>query len=261
MILKAVLLGIIEGLTEFLPISSTGHLILANEYLAFTGAFANLFSIVIQSGAIGAVILFFRKKIFPENLSRASLEKFFRLWSRVLVGIIPAGVLGILFEESIEALFFHAAPVALALIVGGIAIIVMENVTIEESVTDELEMTYFQALLVGFFQTLALFPGVSRSAATIIGGRSLGFTRKVAAEFSFFLAIPTLLGAGLIKLLRTPLSLESSEVTILVVGTLVSFVVAYGVIAGFMAYIKKKDFKIFAYYRIVLGILVLYLLG
>jgi len=260
MILKAVILGIIEGLTEFLPISSTGHLILANEYLAFTGAFANLFSIVIQSGAILAVILFFRKKIFPEDLSRTSLEKFWRLWSRVLVGIIPAGIFGILFEERIEALFFNGTAVALALIVGGVVIIVMEKVTLEEAVADELEMTYSQALKVGFFQTLALFPGVSRSAATIIGGRSLGFTRKVAAEFSFFLAIPTLLGAGLIKLIKTQVSLQKEEILILLVGTLVSFVVAYGVIAAFMAYIKKRDFKIFAYYRIILGLLVLYLL-
>jgi undecaprenyl-diphosphatase len=260
MILKAIILGIIEGLTEFLPISSTGHLIIANEYLDFTGDFANLFSIVIQSGAILAVIIFFREKIFPENFQRESLVKFYRLWSRVIVGIIPAGILGILFEDKIEALLFAPKPVAVALIVGAIGIIIVENKVISSTVEDELDMSYLDALVVGVFQTLALIPGMSRSASTIIGGRIKGFSRKVAAEFSFFLAIPTLLGASLVKLIKTDIQITANEYILLAVGTFVSFIVAYFVIAAFMNYIKKRDFKVFAYYRIVLGIILLIIL-
>ncbi|MBN2261253.1 MAG: undecaprenyl-diphosphate phosphatase [Clostridiales bacterium] len=260
MILKAIILGIIEGLTEFLPISSTGHLIIANKYLDFTGEFSNLFSVVIQSGAILAVILYFRRKIFPENLHKESLIKFYKLWSRVLIAIIPAGVLGIMFDDKIEALLFSPKPVAVALIVGAIAIILVENKKLPVVVNDELEMTYLDAFIVGAFQTLALIPGMSRSASTIIGGRIKGFSRKVAAEFSFFLAIPTLLGASLIKLVKTDMHITYNDYMLLLVGTFVSFIVAYIVIAAFMNYIKTRDFKVFAYYRIVLGIILLIIL-
>ena len=259
MIIKAIILGIIEGLTEFLPISSTGHLIIANRYLEFTGAFSNLFSIVIQSGAILAVIIFFRKKIFPHDLSKNELMSFASLWSKVIVGIIPAGILGILFEEKIEELLFAPKPVAIALILGAFVIIFVEKKDLKVSTLDEKNISYRDAFIVGVFQTLALVPGVSRSAATIIGGKIKGFSRQVAAEFSFFLAIPTLLGASLIKLIKTEILLTSADIIVLLVGTLVSFITAYVVIAAFMSYIKKRDFKIFAYYRIILGILVLLL--
>ena len=259
MIIKAIILGIIEGLTEFLPISSTGHLIIANRYLEFTGAFSNLFSIVIQSGAILAVIIFFRKKIFPHDLSKNELMSFASLWSKVIVGIIPAGILGILFEEKIEELLFAPKPVAIALILGAFVIIFVEKKDLKVSTLDEKNISYRDAFIVGVFQTLALVPGVSRSAATIIGGKIKGFSRQVAAEFSFFLAIPTLLGASLIKLIKTEILLTSADIIVLLVGTLVSFITAYVVIAAFMSYIKKRDFKIFAYYRIILGVLVLLL--
>ncbi len=185
---------------------------------------------------------------------------FASLWSKVIVGIIPAGVLGILFEEKIEELLFSPKPVAIALIIGAFVIIFVENKDLKVSTLDEESISYRNAFIVGVFQTLALIPGVSRSAATIIGGKIKGFSRQVAAEFSFFLAIPTLLGASLIKLIKTEVVLTSSDIIVLIVGTVVSFITAYIVIAAFMNYIKKRDFKIFAYYRIVLGIVVLLLL-
>ncbi|MCD6434804.1 MAG: undecaprenyl-diphosphate phosphatase, partial [Clostridiales bacterium] len=197
---------------------------------------------------------------FPENLKKESLVKFYNLWSRVIVGIIPAGILGLLFDDKIEALLFSPKPVAVALIVGAFGIIFVENRKISTTIEDELDISYLDALIVGVFQTLALIPGMSRSASTIIGGRIKGFSRKVAAEFSFFLAIPTLLGASLIKLIKTDVQITSNEYALIAIGTFVSFVVAYLVIAAFMNYIKKKDFKVFAYYRIILGIILLIIL-
>ncbi len=259
MILKAIILGIIEGLTEFLPVSSTGHLILANDYLKFEGEFANLFAIVIQSGAILAVLIYFRSKVFPSFKSTEGLKSYISLWLKVIVGIIPAGFLGVVLglDELIENYLFKPVPVALALIAGAFLIIAAENGQKRIRVHDENDITYAQAFIVGCAQCMALIPGMSRSASTIIGGLFLGFSRPVAAEFSFFLAIPTLLGASLIKLLKAGFDFTSFEWVVLGVGTFVSFVVAYVVIAFFMNYIKKHDFKAFAYYRIVLGAIVL----
>jgi len=259
MIIKAIILGIIEGLTEFLPVSSTGHLILANDYLKFEGEFANLFAIVIQSGAILAVLIYFRSKVFPSFKSREGLNEYISLWSKVVVGIIPAGFLGVVLglDELIEIYLFKPVPVAIALIFGAFLIMYAENRNKTVRVDHESKITYKQAFLVGCAQCMALIPGMSRSASTIIGGLFLGFSRPVAAEFSFFLAIPTLLGASLIKLLKAGFDFTQFEWLVLGVGTFVSFVVAYFVIAFFMNYIKKHDFKAFAYYRIALGILVL----
>lgn len=259
MIIKAIILGIIEGLTEFLPVSSTGHLILANDYLQFEGDFANLFAIVIQSGAIVAVLIYFRSKVFPTFKTKEGLRDYVSLWSKVVVGIIPAGFLGVVLglDEIIESYLFHPVPVAIALVFGALLIMYAENRMKEVKVDDEADITYKQAFIVGCAQCMALIPGMSRSASTIIGGLFLGFARPVAAEFSFFLAIPTLLGASLIKLLKSGFALTNFEWLVLGVGTFVSFVVAYVVIAFFMNYIKKNDFKVFAYYRIVLGIVVL----
>lgn len=259
MIIKAVLLGIIEGLTEFLPVSSTGHLILANDYLSFEGAFANLFAIVIQSGAILAVLIYFRDKVFPKFESKEGMREYVSLWSKVVVGIIPAGFLGVVLglDEIIESYLFKPVPVALALIFGAFLIMFAEGGQKTVKVTHEREITYIQAFAVGCAQCMALIPGMSRSASTIIGGLFLGFSRPVAAEFSFFLAIPTLLGASLVKLLKAGFDFTSFEWLVLGIGTFVSFVVAYFVIALFMNYIKKHDFKVFAYYRIGLGLLVL----
>jgi undecaprenyl-diphosphatase len=259
MIIKAIILGIIEGLTEFLPVSSTGHLILANDYLQFEGDFANLFAIVIQSGAILAVLIYFRDKVFPSFKRTEGLRDYVSLWMKVIVGIIPAGFLGVVLglDELIEHYLFKPVPVALALIFGAFLIIFAENTFKHVRVNNEGDITYKQAFIVGCAQCMALIPGMSRSASTIIGGLFLGFSRSVAAEFSFFLAIPTLLGASLIKLLKAGFDFSSFEWVVLGVGTFVSFIVAYVVIAFFMNYIKKHDFKIFAYYRIILGALVL----
>lgn len=258
--LKVIILGIIEGITEFLPISSTGHLIIANEYLNFSGDFGNLFAVVIQSGAIVSVLVYFKDKVFPKKETFKSKEAFYgyiSLWLKVVVGVIPAGVLALLFEEAIDQVLFKTVPVAIALIVGAILLLIVENRDHKNSVTNEDNITYKQALLVGIFQCLALFPGMSRSASTIIGGLIIGFNRKVAAEFSFFLAIPILLGASFIKLIKLPMALTQIQVYMLALGTIVSFIVAYAVIAGLMHYIKRHDFKVFAYYRIVLGGIIL----
>lgn len=253
-IIKAIVLGIIEGLTEFLPVSSTGHLIIANKYLSFQGEFANLFAVVIQTGAIFSVILYFRKKVMPE---RGHFKAYVSRWSKVAIAVIPAVVLALLFEEKIDAALFNPTAVAIALVIGAILLIVIENKHFKVLVSHEDQITYRAAFFVGLAQCMALFPGMSRSASTIIGAIVIGFSRALAAEFSFYLAIPTLLGAGIYKMAKYGGALSESEWILLGVGTLVSFVVAYVVIAGFMNYIKKHDFKVFAYYRIILGVLVL----
>ncbi len=260
LLLKVILLGVIEGLTEFLPVSSTGHLILANTYLDFTGEFANAFAVIIQIGAILSVLLYFREKMLPDSWDRKGLGHYVTFWSKVVVGVIPAAILGLTLEETIDALLFHPVPVAIALIVGAILLIIVENRRGPVSIHEDDQITYRLAFYVGLFQCLALIPGMSRSASTIIGGLILGFRRDVAAEFSFFLAIPTLIGAGILKLYKYGFDYTPLEWQLLGVGTLVSFLSAYLVIALFMAYIKKHDFKPFAYYRIALGILVLFLL-
>jgi len=262
-IIKVIILGIVEGLTEFLPVSSTGHLIIVSEYLSLDGKFNDVFNIVIQSGAIFAVILYFRKKVFPPMPKKGQhdeierLKKYITLWLKVIVAIIPAGVIGIMFEDKMESVLYKPLPVAIALIVGAIMLIIIENKEKVEVVHDEADISYKQAFIVGLAQCMALIPGMSRSASTIIGGLLLGFKRSVAAEFSFFLAIPVILGASLIKLLKAGFAFTSFEYLLLGIGTFVSFIVAYVVIAAFMSFIKKHDFKVFAYYRIVLGLVVL----
>lgn len=262
-IIKVIILGIVEGLTEFLPVSSTGHLILMSRFMSLEGQFNDMFNIVIQSGAILAVIVYFWKKIFPpfpKKNDLKSMDKFknyINLWLKVVVAIIPAGVLGVLFEDKIEELLFNPLTVAIALIVGAIILLVIEKNPKEERVIHENDITYKEAFIVGIFQCLALIPGMSRSASTIIGGLLMGFRRAIAAEFSFFMAIPVILGASLIKLLKAGFAFTSYEYLLLAIGTVVSFVVAYAVIAVFMNFIKKHDFKVFAYYRIALGVVVL----
>lgn len=259
MILKAVILGIIEGLTEFLPISSTGHLIIANRFLEFEGPFANTFDVVIQVGAIFAVVLYFREKLIPNFEQKEDFNRKVRLWSKVLTGVIPAVVLGVLFEDIIDKYLFNTTTVALALISGAFMLLYFENRNHVVKVEEEEELTYLQAFIVGVVQCLALIPGMSRSASTIVGGLGIGFGRKLAAEFSFFLAVPTLFGASLYKMLKGGLNINGGQWGTLAVGTFVSFIVAYIVIAAFMNYIKKHSFNLFAYYRIVLGVLVLYI--
>jgi len=257
MILKAIILGIIEGLTEFLPISSTGHLIIANKYINFTGEFANVFDVVIQVGAILAVIFYFWNKIFPRFDDKKQAKRVYSLWFKVVVGFLPAAVLGFLFEDKIDKYLFNPLSVSIALIFGAILLIIAENRLKRVRVFDTDDMTYMDAVLVGIFQCLALWPGMSRSASTIIGGLLIGLSREVSAEFSFFLAIPTLVGASVLKLLKSSFLFSSIEWITLFVGTLVSFIVALLVIKFFMGYIKKKDLKPFAYYRIVLAVIVI----
>lgn len=260
MIIKAIILGIIEGLTEFLPVSSTGHLIIANKYLNFTGAFANSFAIVIQVGAIFAVILFFKDKVFPKFDNKRRVAEYFSLWTKVVVGVLPAVVLGLLkFDEYVEEHFFNTTTVAIALIFGAFLLILGERRTKKAKIQTEKNISYRQAFFVGVVQCLAVWPGMSRSASTIIGGLFAGFSRKVAAEFSFFLAIPTLIGAAVLKIFKMGLDFSLYEWFILGIGTFVSFVVAYFVIAFFMNYIRRKKLVPFAYYRIILGIIVLLL--
>lgn len=261
-IIKVIILGIVEGLTEFLPVSSTGHLIIVSRYLSLEGQFNDIFNIVIQSGAILAVIIYFWRKVLPpmpkKNMgTKEQYKDYILLWVKVVVAVIPAAVIGLLFEEQIETVLFKPLPVAIALIVGAVMLIIVENRTIEEKVVDEKEITFKEAFLVGVAQCMALIPGMSRSASTIIGARLLGFKRSIAAEFSFFLAIPVILGASLVKLMKVGFSFTNFEYLLLAIGTFVSFIVAYAVIAVFMNFIKKHDFKVFAYYRIGLGILVI----
>ncbi|KRQ87821.1 Undecaprenyl-diphosphatase [Caloramator mitchellensis] len=257
MIIKAIILGIIEGLTEFLPVSSTGHLIIANEYINFTGEFANVFDVVIQVGAILAVILYFWDKIFPKFNNKRQAKRVYSLWIKVVVGFIPAAALGFLFEDTIDKYLFNPTAVAVALIVGAVLLIISEARNKKVRVPDTDDMNIFEAFSVGVFQCLALWPGMSRSASTIIGGLFMGLSREAAAEFSFFLAIPTIIGASVLKLFKADLAFNFIEWMTLLTGTFVSFIVALLVIKLFMGYIRKKDLKPFAYYRIVLAVVVL----
>lgn len=264
-ILKAVLLGIVQGITEWLPVSSTGHMILVDEFvkLDFSPTFISTFLVVIQFGSILAVLLIFFKKLNPFDSSKSKVEKkeTLSLWAKVIVAVIPSGIIGVLFEEDIDRLFFNSTTVALALIIYGVIMIVIENRDKKPAVSDFSEVSYKLAIGIGLFQCLALIPGTSRSGSTIIGATLLGASRYVAAEFSFFLAIPTMLGASLLKLVKTGFAFTGFEWLVLGVGSVVAFVVSVIVIKFFMDYIKKHDFKAFGYYRIVLGIIVLLYFG
>ena len=263
-ILKAVLFGVVEGITEWLPISSTGHMILLNEFvtLRVSQEFWDMFLVVIQLGAILAVVLLFWNKIFPFRFrERPVVQKdIFVLWFKILAACVPAAVIGLAFDDVLDALFYNPWCVAIALIVFGIAFIVIENRNrnVAPKITELNQITYQTALMIGVFQVLAaVFPGTSRSGATIVGALLIGVSRTVAAEFTFFLAIPVMLGASLLKVLKFDGSITSAETVILLVGMVVAFVVSVLVIRFLMGYIKKHDFKVFGWYRIVLGAAVL----
>ena len=259
--LKAAALGVVEGITEWLPVSSTGHLILANEFLNLnmSETFVNTFNVVIQLGAILAVLLIFFNKLNPFASSKSELEKkeTISLWTKVIIAVIPSGILGVLFDDYIEAKFFNPTVVSIALIVYGIIMIILESRKATPKVNDFKELTYKTAIGIGLFQCLALIPGTSRSASTIIGAVLLGTSRYIATEFSFFLAIPTMLGASALKLLKCGLAFTGYEWMILLTGSVVSFIVSVVVIKYLLSYIKKNDFKPFGYYRIALGLLIL----
>ena len=266
-ILKAILFGIVEGVTEWLPVSSTGHLILLNEFinLDVTGSFQKMFDVVIQLGAIAAVIVLFFHKLnpFSPKKSPARKRKTWELWFKVCVAILPSGVIGILFDDLLEQYLHGGIPVAVALILYGVAFILVErrNAGKTPAVRDVYDIDYKTALLIGCFQVLSLWPGTSRSGSTILGAILLGVGRSAGSEFSFFMAIPTMLGASAIKLLKyfleTGFGMTGMEFMILLVGMLVSFVVSLLVIRGLMEYVRRHSFSAFGVYRIALGIVVL----
>lgn len=263
-IIKAALFGIVEGITEWLPISSTGHMILLNEFVTLdvSPEFWDMFLVVIQLGAILAVVILFWDKIFPFKFKeRPVVQKdIFVLWFKILTACIPAAVIGLVFDDVFDALFYNPWCVAIALIVFGIAFIVIENKNknVSPKITELDQITYQTALMIGAFQLLAaVFPGTSRSGATIVGALLIGVSRTVAAEFTFFLAIPVMFGASLLKILKFDASVTGAEITVLLVGMVVAFVVSVIVIRFLMGYIKKHDFKVFGWYRIVLGMMVL----
>lgn len=265
-LLKAVLFGIVEGITEWLPVSSTGHMIILDEFIRLdcTPEFWEMFLVVIQLGAIMAVVILFWGKIFPFQFRDKSkpvieMDKIM-LWLKIVVACIPAAVVGLLFDDVLEALFYHAIPVALALIVFGVAFIVVErrNKGKKAKIRKLNDITFQTAFLIGVFQLIAaVFPGTSRSGATIVGALLIGVSRSVAAEFTFFLAIPVMFGASLLKLVKFGFVFTTLEAGELIIGMLVSFFVSIFVIRFLMDYIKKHDFQIFGWYRIVLGVVVI----
>lgn len=264
-ILKVIFLGIVEGITEWLPVSSTGHMLLVDEFIKMNVSeeFKELFFIVIQLGAILAVVMIFWNKMWPFGLNdenKPMVKKdIFSMWFKVVVACIPGAVVTILFDDFIEEHLHTPTVIAIALIFYGIAFIVIENwnKTKEAKVATLADITYKTAFVIGLFQVLSIIPGTSRSGATIIGALIIGVSRVAAAEFTFFLAVPVMLGMSLLKILKIGLAFSSGELVILAVGTVTAFVVSVIVIKFLMSYIKKKDFKLFGWYRIVLGALVL----
>ena len=247
-LLNALILGVVEGITEFLPISSTGHLILAAELLGATDERWKVFNIVIQTGAMLAVVWEYRARFFCVDVA---------LYRNLIVAFIPAAALGLAFSKYIKSYLFHAVPVALAFIVGGVIILLVERRSFTPRVEDARAMTWLDALKVGVAQCFALIPGTSRSGATIIGGMLFGLSRKAATEFSFFLAVPTLVAAGGYDLLKNRALLSANDAPIFGVGMLVAFVSAFVVIRWLIRYVATHDFKPFAWYRIVFGLVVL----
>lgn len=267
-LLKAVLFGIVEGVTEWLPISSTGHLILLNEFITLnvSDAFRSMFDVVIQLGAILAVIVLFFHKLnpFSPTKSEGGKKQTWQLWFKVVAAIIPSGIVGVLFDDWMEAHFHNATVVAIALIVYGVAFILVERRNARrvggKTVEDVYAIDYKTALLIGCFQCLSLIPGTSRSGSTILGAILIGVGRSAGAEFSFFMAIPTMLGASAIKGLKFLLSgvtATGTEIGVLIVGCVVSFLVSLLVIRGLMEYVRRHSFSAFGVYRIILGVVVL----
>ena len=264
-ILKVIFLGVVEGITEWLPISSTGHMLLVDEFLTINMSpeFMEMFFIVIQLGAIIAVILLFWKKMWPfqfKDKNKPVVNKeTISLWIKVVVACIPGAAVTLLFDDFIEAHLHTPTIIAIALIVYGIAFIVVENWNKKRTPTTETlgDITYKTALLIGLFQVLSVIPGTSRSGATIVGALIVGVSRVAAAEFTFFLAVPVMIGYSLLKLVKFGFDFTRPEMMTLVIGMVVAFVVSVIVIKFLMSYIKKHDFKVFGWYRIVLGIIVL----
>lgn len=263
-LLKAALFGVVQGITEWLPISSTGHMILLNELvkLGLDDKFWNMFLVVIQFGSILAVVVLFWNKLFPFTCKGGSFVKpgAIAMWLKIIVACIPAGIVGLLWDDQIDALFYNWPTVASALIVFGVLFLLVErrNASRTPTVTDIADITYRDALLIGLFQLVAaVFPGTSRSGATILGALLLGLSRTTAAEFTFFLAVPVMFGASLVKIVKFGFAFSRLELSVLLVGMVVAFGVSILAIRFLLGYIKKHDFKAFGWYRIALGALVL----
>ncbi len=264
--LKVIFLGIIEGITEWLPISSTGHMLLVDEFLQLSASdeFKEMFFVVIQLGAILAVVLLFWKKMWPFRLGENKRtvvvrKKVFSVWFKVIVACVPGAIVTLLFDDFIEAHLHTPFVIAAALIVYGVAFIVVEkrNRTCKPKIGKLSEIDYKTALLIGLFQVLSIIPGTSRSGATIIGALIIGVSRTAGAEFTFFLAVPVMFGLSFIKLLKFGLAFTGTELAILLVGSVSAFLVSLFVIKFLMSYIKKHDFTVFGWYRIALGIVVM----
>lgn len=271
-LLKAFIFGIVEGITEWLPVSSTGHMILLERFLSFSqvsDGFWEMFEVVIQFGAILAVVIIFWKDIFPFTAKKGEGYKdsgplayvkpsVMNMWFKALTACVPAAVVGVLLDDKLNEWFYHWYIVAGALIVFGIAFIIIENKNHKSRINSIAQLSYKSALIIGLFQLIAaIFPGTSRSGATIVGALLIGISRKTAAEFTFYLAIPVMLGASLLKLVGFGFSFTSVELAVLLTGMVTAFIVSVFVIKFLMDYIKKHDFKVFGWYRIILGILVI----
>lgn len=271
-LLKSVFFGIVEGITEWLPISSTGHLIILEKFIHLnfpTEGFWDFYLVAIQLGAILAVVVLFWNRIFPFSFSKKKEEPFVKtpiliLWGKILIACIPAAIVGVLFDDALNALFYNPLTVSIALIVFGVLFLVVERVRAEKGLVPRVQrvedITVRDALLIGCFQLIAaVFPGTSRSGATILGGLLIGLSRTVAAEFTFYLAIPVMFGASLLRLIKGGLAFTGAEWLSLGVGALTAFAVSMVCIRFLMGYIKKHDFRVFGWYRIALGTLVLVL--
>ena len=261
-IAEAIILAIVEGLTEFLPVSSTGHMIIVSSIMGIASdPFTKLFTVAIQLGAILSVIVLYWKKFLPAP--GTDPNKMVHFYIKLLVGFIPAVLIGLLFESQIDQLLENVIAVGISLILGGIVFLFLDKFLEKNEHVEEESISYQSSFKIGLFQTLAMIPGVSRSAATIIGGVMEGLTKRAAAEFSFFLAVPTMLGATLFKLYKFPGTFGAAEIKLLVIGNIFAFVVAIIAIKSFINFLTRHGFKLFGYYRIIIGavIIVLYFLG
>jgi undecaprenyl-diphosphatase len=263
-ILKVIFLGIVEGITEWLPISSTGHMILVDEFIQLNMSkdFKEMFFVVIQLGAIMAVVVLFWNKIFPFKRKKGSFTvdmNIMNLWFKIVISCGPAAVIGLLFDDKLDKLFYNYQTVSITLILYGVIFIIIErwNKTRKATVTKLSQVSYKTALLIGVFQILALIPGTSRSGATIIGALLLGASRTVATEFTFYLAIPVMFGASLLKVIKFGLAFTPTELGVLILGMATAFVVSIWAIKFLMGYVKKNDFTAFGIYRIILGAIVI----
>ncbi|KAB1439410.1 undecaprenyl-diphosphate phosphatase [Candidatus Galacturonibacter soehngenii] len=264
-IIKVIILGIVEGITEWLPISSTGHMILVDEFIQMNMSkdFKEMFFVVIQLGAIMAVVVLFWNKIFPFKMKKKSFSidmDIMNLWFKIIVSCAPAAVIGLLFDDKLEEMFYNYQTVSATLIIYGILFLIIEkwNKGRKAKINDLNQIGYQTALIIGVFQVLALIPGTSRSGATIIGALLIGTSRTVAAEFTFYLAIPVMFGASLLKLLKFGFGFSSTEFVALILGMVTAFIVSVWAIKFLVGYIKKHDFTAFGIYRIILGSIVIF---